>query len=601
MTDGRIARLTCTARVIARPDDQGRTAALAGTLLRTALPAALPGAIEDAFAGDPTVYVARSLRCALGAGPASTADDLARAVAAELAQALRAPEPDRADIARFPSTADYLAAFLAAAARGEAGQYWYFGPLRHLVPLSPAAALEALAEEGHDLTAIMLALHRAGPLPRLMAAVGEQALARAWAPAGSARSGPPESRAIGTLALDLARALGWRLNRGLGEGPAAPAAQDLDWSDPVALAAALAQATWRCASPDPAAGPVTAGQLPPWVDWADTPALLAGLSAPPWPAAAAGATVGPVPPPRPAVRSPRTVAVEALLAELVAARPTVIDPSRPVTSAVTLWVAVTDRMPGLAEAAWVRDLVTRYVDRELASAGPAPHGLRAVGDRDHPAPPGSVTVHSACAGVYLLFRSLDAIRMPRLCDQSGIPPADLLYRLARHWSGPGVPPDETAAALRPVVGDPGAQPRLPPQAWQRLMSQAVAAADAQCPENRGAPPPADGPPALTHADDDADRALDLIAWAVLRHWAWWLRGFAGARPGYLLDAFIRRPGFLTATADGTLVVTLRAQTLDVVLAASGALAAVDLTWPWPSGRERAVAGGIRRIEFATVP
>jgi hypothetical protein len=206
--------------------------------------------------------------------------------------------------------------------------------------------------------------------------------------------------------------------------------------------------------------------------------------------------------------------------------------------------------------------------------------------------------------------------MPRLCLQSGIPPAALLYRLACRWSGPDVSPDEITAALRPVAGHLDAQPHCPPQAWQSLMSQAVAAARAQCPDDRGAAPSADALAAMTHAHDadaDTDLALDLTALAVLRHWAWWLRGFADASAGFLLDAFIRRPGLRTATADGTLTVTLHTQPHDVVLAVSGALAAIDLTWPWTPAHERPAeeraaqervrpaVGGIRRIEFATMP
>ena len=632
MTEGHIVRPTWTARVSAQAGDDGRAAGLAGTLLRTELPAALCEALDDAFADDPAVYIARSVHCSVGAGPASTADGLARSVAAQVARSLRASALDRADLVRFPTVADYHAAFLAAHVSGDARDRWYFGPLRHLAALPPPAAFQTLAAEGHDMGAVLLALRRSGALPRVLTAAGEQALARSWPAATSARASQHEWLSLARLALDLASALGWPVNRGeAGPAQAGPArsgppdlnavaatladqarqdGQDLDWTDPVALAAALARATWLLASPGSAASQVTASQLPPWVDWADTRTLLTVLAAPPQPPFPPGAALSPLRPRESAVRPPRTTAIEALLADLIARKAVALDPRRPVTSAVSLWAAVTDRMPALAQATWPRDLVIGYVKRELAAAGsqagPAHHGPRAAAGQVRPFPPRLAAVSSACAGLYLLLRSLDAIRMPRLCEQSGIPPSALLYRLARRWCGPAVSPADTAAVLRPVTGDLGAQQPVPAAAWQRLMSQAVAAAHAQCPGDRGDPPPEDALAVMTHAHDadaDTDLALDLISFAVLRHWAWWLRGFADATAGYLLDAFVRRPGLLTPAAEGTLIVTLHSRPHDAALAASGALAAVDLTWPWPPARERVqpAAGRIRRVEFTTVP
>jgi hypothetical protein len=629
MTDGRIARLTCTATVIARAGDEGPAVTLAEGLLRTSLPAALTEALDHAFAGDPTVYIARSVRCEIGASPASTADSLGRTIATGLADVLRATDPGSADIIRFPAIADYHAAFLAAHVSGDAPRRWYFGPLQYLAALPPPAAFQALAAEGHDMSAVLLALRRSGDLPRVAAAVGERALARTWPTARSARTSQQEWLSVATLALDLARALGWQAIRRPGDtagdgsaryGPpdleavaaavadqARQAAEELDWTDPVTLATALARATWLLARPGPPASPVTAGQLPSWLDWADTPTLLAALAAPPRQPPPAGAAEGPLPPRQPGFRPPRTAAVEALLAALTADGTVVLEPGRPVTSAIALWTAVTDRMPGLAQATWPRGLVTRFVSRELAAHGPYPRlASLAASDLVRRAPTGpAAATHVDCAGVYLLLRTLDAIRMPALCRQAGIPPAALLHRLARRWSAPAITAAGVSAALHPLTGAPGTPQALPAAACQRLLEETEATARAQRPDGRGSPPP-DAPADLAHAHDmepETDLTLDLIALTVLRCWSCWLHGFAGATPGYLLDTFIRRPGLLMPAGDGTLVVTLRRQPHDIALDTSGALAAVDLTWPWPPAQPPGHPAGrpVRLIELALAP
>ena len=484
MTDGRILRLACTATVITRTGDEGRLATLTEGLLRTGLPAALPEALEHAFAGDPTVYVARSLHCEVSAGPAVTGAALARAVAAQLASAVRDPDRDSTGLVRFPSTADYLAAFLAALVRGDRWQHWYFRPLRRFAQLTPSAAFGALGAEGHDMARVLLALHRAGELSRVAAAAGEQALAQSWLSPRPARSRQAEWLSLVRLALDLARVLGWdtvpsRDPQTVAAGLARRADADLDWTDPVALAHAVARAVRLIAAPGLAHGEVSPGELPPWLDWADARTLTASLSVRPGPALPPGA------PPRPtpvAGRPPRTVAAETVLARLISSGAVVLDRKNPVTASVTLWAALIERMPELAEAAWVRDAVTRYVGRELTGhGGTARSGPSAAHAPAGPALPSAVA-DLQCAGIYLLLRTLDAIRMPRLCQQSDIPAGELLTGLVRRWAGPHMTADDVAAAVRPIAGDDGGRRGSPAAAaWQRLQAAVARAALAQHP------------------------------------------------------------------------------------------------------------------------
>jgi hypothetical protein len=649
--DGRIARLVCDATVVATEGDAKQSAALAEGVLKTELPGALPAALERVMGDDPTVYVARSLHCEVRAGPAVTGEALARSIAVQIGDAVRDPAQDGTGLVRFPSAADYLAAFLAALARGDAWRHWYFSPLRRLSGMDVPAVFHALASEGNDMAHILLALKRSGDLGRVVSAVGEDALAQAWPPPQRARSQQAEWLSLIRLALDLARALGW----GIAEDhdPASVAArladsadQDLDWADPVGLAQALAAAVWLVSAPGANAGNVSTGQLPGWLDWADADALVQGLSTRPRRA------------PATTIRPPRTLAVEAALARIASRGGAVIDRRSPATASIMLWTALAEEMPELAGAAWARDTVRRFVDRHLAVHG-APSGGTTI-------PPSTAEV--ACAGIYLLLRTLDAMRMPALCRRAGVPTVPLLQALARRWAGPV----DVAEALRPVADDTtrwhgslrgerlellqaevtrlamaqhsaadeivrlrtvpfgatamaailgdaddlmwlGGQLQDPADAAGALAGRWQEVADERAFRVEHLPGDADDPgrailladlAAIAHAHDgepENDLPLDLIALTVLRHWARWLRGFSTASVPYLLSTFVRRPGGLTPADDGTLHVSLSRLPHDIVLEVSGCLDSFELQWPWELEEAGVTAGHpaglVRRVEF----
>jgi len=657
VTDGRITRLVCTATVIASEE---QSVALAEGMLRTELPAALPAALDRVLADDPAVYVARSLHCEVHSGAAATGEALARSIAAQVASAVRDPDRDSAGLVRFACTADYLAAFLAALVTGDAWRHWYFGPLRRFARLDTPAVFLALDAEGHDMAPVLLALNRSGDLGRVLSAVGEEALAQMWPSPRRARPRQAEWLSLVRLALDLARALGWDITEPQDlEARAAELAggsdADLDWTDPVGLAHALARAVRLVSGPAAEARDVSAVQLPAWLDWADADTLTRSLSAPPPPAITPGAQAEA---PVTVVRPPRTRAIEAALSRLVSGGAVVLDRRSAGAVSVMLWAALTELMPELTEAAWARDTVRRFVDQRLAGEGrAAPRGQTASRAGPNPSP---MAAEVPCAGIYLLLRTLDAMKMPALCRRAGVPALALLETLARRWAGPV----DVADALRPIVGDTGPGPgSLSADALQTLQAEVIRIAvtqrqaalevvrlravpfgatamavilgdaddltwlggqrqDPASPtrpmlpwwqEVTGGPSPqvehlagdADDPgrallladlAAMTHAhggDPDIDLPLDLIALTVLRHWAGWLRGFGTASVPFLLATFVRRPGRLIAADDGTARVSLTRQPHDVVLDVSGCLDPFDLWWPW--GPER--AGRVRRVEF----
>jgi hypothetical protein len=77
---------------------------------------------------------------------------------------------------------------------------------------------------------------------------------------------------------------------------------------------------------------------------------------------------------------------------------------------------------------------------------------------------------------------------------------------------------------------------------------------------------------------DPDLTLSLMAIALLRAWARWLRRFSGSSVPYLLDNFIRRPGRLLYE-DDSVVVELAPRPLDIVLEMAGYFADLeDVPW-----------------------
>jgi hypothetical protein len=606
--DGRIAHLVCIATVVAGENEPMQSAALAEGVLRMELPRELPAALERVLADDPTVYVARSLHCEVRARPAVTGEALARSIAAQLACAVRDPARDGPDLVRFASAADYLAAFLAALVRGDAWRRWYFSPLRRVAHLDTPAVFLALAAEGNDMAHVLLALRRTGQLGPVVSAVGEDALAQAWPSSRYARPRQAEWRSLVRLAVDLASALGWDIIAGQDLQAAAAmlaesAGEDLDWTDSAGLARALARAARLVSAP----APVSAGQLPGWLDWADTDALVRGLSALPQPAPRRDTPAGT---PVTAVRPPRTLAIEAALSRLVSSAGPVLDPRSPTMASVVLWAALAEEMPELAGVAWARDAVRRFVDQRLARHATPPGGTAATAGADqYPA-----AARVPCAGIYLLLRTLDAMRMPRLCRRAGVPAVLLLQALAYRWAGPV----DVTEALLPVAGNIASRhASLTGETLRLLQAEVTRIALAQRQEADEVVPVAASEPAcrpeylpgdaddpgratlladlaaMAHAhagDPEIDLPLDLIALTVLRHWAQWLRGFGTASAPYLLSTFIRRPGELAAADGGPLRVSLARLPHDVVLDVSGCLDAFELQWPW-------VSGLARRVEF----
>jgi len=80
------------------------------------------------------------------------------------------------------------------------------------------------------------------------------------------------------------------------------------------------------------------------------------------------------------------------------------------------------------------------------------------------------------------------------------------------------------------------------------------------------------------ADPGAELTAGLAAAALLRLWARWLHGFAGASVPFLLTSFVRRPGWLVHEGN-VLVVEMAPLPLDVALEMAGYTAELE-PQPW---------------------
>ena len=79
-----------------------------------------------------------------------------------------------------------------------------------------------------------------------------------------------------------------------------------------------------------------------------------------------------------------------------------------------------------------------------------------------------------------------------------------------------------------------------------------------------------------------DLAIGLLAISLLRVWAHWLRQFGDSSVPYLLDQFIRRPGWISVRPDST-VIELASRPLDIVVQMSGYATEIEGV-PWLGGR-----------------
>lgn len=224
--------------------------------------------------------------------------------------------------------------------------------------------------------------------------------------------------------------------------------------------------------------------------------------------------------------------------------------------------------PRIEEAAAASMAALRY-------AGPAAlQLLRHVAEAlQPPALPG---VSTNAAGIFLLARAIDDVRLPALGLRFGIETGPLLGALATEWISDAVDPDEALALWtgrdieaidRDGIGtlDVDALHKLNDALTDLLIDRGGLRAEAAGTESPA--PDADKP-------TDAAAQLARTARLLVRGWARWLPGVSDASASFLLDRCVRRAGSLRIEKDRVLV-RLEPAPLDVVLKMAGYLARID--------------------------
>lgn len=178
-----IARIRCAVEVPIRGELPGGTVERIRGAVAGPMPAALARRLGPVAATDPgSVWVLRRLRARVNV-PATEpvtilAERIAAGMAAAVGTALRTGAG--AELVRYPSRADHLAAFVAALVDG-AGHVWAFDRFDGLRLLSPLAALRAgTADAACRRTDVVVALARTEALHRVLAAASGPDLVRTW-------------------------------------------------------------------------------------------------------------------------------------------------------------------------------------------------------------------------------------------------------------------------------------------------------------------------------------------------------------------------------------------------------------------------------------
>lgn len=670
------------------------------------------------------------------------------------------------DVICFASQAEYVARFLSDLLRGKAWSRWYYAVFGSLRSLDPAEAVhECLLDNRAHLPEILGCLERDGVLEKILASLEPQRITQIWADglAMNHAPGPESLRPLFAAAFDLiGRAALWAkppaaakslFEAYLSSRPPPPA----DWSDPKALAAGVLDCLrylarhgyLRCGDGESVESILLrlSDRLLPELDWLDTDWLKEALPGLIGPSATVDADL-------PARRTgsrptPRQRDLMQALITIIQQRTGSLDRTRPDSPAngLRLYAMLVHQAPHWAGDPLVGGMIQRLLNawaclagnhamgaaiarlragdipgasRELPPragqksrevlhflAGLGDTGLEVLnrltdgGPRDAPANGG---VASACAGIFLLLRTILDLGIPGLVKTLGYPAATqpapfaaLVAVLGLRWAGdngmctgrldPGLRimtgrKDEptleslrrTWSATRPedhlqfqaallrvlagqrilkgavmhlyhvnfggrtalVAGDETAM--LWPlgrclaaddewadivaawvEAWKAATGAPPVIVTGQEPDlpagkpgapvlPPGSPQPAsnqgDGPgmtpwrqgrdallkalAALDHGSlglPDTDLSLNLAAMVLLRAWARWLHRFAASSVPYLLENFIRRPGWIHPGKDG-LRVEMENRPLDVVLEMAGYTADLEAVSWLGQGRVR---------------
>lgn len=582
-----------------------------------------------------------------------------RACAEAMATLLSAnPPPDT--VMRFADEPAFAGAFVAALLDGSAWHLWYFGAMRRYRRDDVRATVGALVREGGVAPLPLFGwLARHGHLPRLLARLPADEARALLAPAGIPTTQERPGSDGNAVLVDAARrllarltgesasaAIDERIGRFLAERPVGP-----DWRSRPSLGAWVVQllrfvlrlapgdALDLSAAEADELRDLLAGPL----DWLDGPAILDGLCARPprGPTApSAAASCAAVPSGSGARRhllSPRQERLLVQLARRLRERAVALPQDAGADAPfVTLLAAAADLDAddaAVAGVATVIDLALRAsglaarATRHRAAADPtagndAVAALRAAGPAALDLLDALRTLDAAAAvpddtgpmaGVLLLARAVNDLRLHALAQQAGVPVAPLMAALARLWAAVPLPPSPVTALWcgsehhdEAVLDDHGPalaamRAALASLLAERRMLDAAGAAQVErdaaallpgfCVATEVATGPATGVASEVATD------IAGIAALLLRGWSHWLPGMAASGPRFLLERSVRRAGSVVLDAQ-CLAVECDPAPFDVVLRMAGYLAPLG-PLGWLGGRT--IAFSMRNQAHAIPP
>ena len=181
--DAHVAALHCRYRVHGEASAAARLADELDRRVRPGLARALGESLEEAFAGDPAVYVLRRVtaRLALDAGAPTAARRWGEKLAGAVVRGVAGDPDDGANLARFENQADYVACFVADVLGSGAWGRWFYFPFRDLRERHKSDVLRhVLLDNVEELPEILARLARRGKLGELLDSIDAATAALLW-------------------------------------------------------------------------------------------------------------------------------------------------------------------------------------------------------------------------------------------------------------------------------------------------------------------------------------------------------------------------------------------------------------------------------------
>jgi hypothetical protein len=612
----RVGHMHLRHRVAQGSGDSTGVVAAFNRIARVPLAEACEQAFADAIDDDAAVYVVRRIvtRMAVSRHALAQETPLAREWARSIsASTVRAIAASNDTVVRFANQADFVASFLVEFVRGVAWNRWYFGAFRVYRGLHESAAIAAILDDNREfLWDIFGFLIQRGALDDLLARLGAGGRRAIWSGVVEAARRVHSAHSIRIFVwsafsiIDLLQA--WSGVRP-GEADLLPRYVELraprpDWTKVGSLADTVADVVHFLLfeghvriTPEIGSNLQTiAPQLASQFDWLDSARLIERLNAflVPRPAAE---------PARAGTSRPFSISREQsrlleLLLNLVRRGKCTLEPGDSTGHSNFLRLAgALAREAGAGALSIVYSWLERIIALALEAAGdnrlqqalfsavnatesaPAAANVRLasvaqggaaaillaleLSQRAQPAEKsGPTAIESRCAGVFLVVRAVEDLRLPSALTRCSLPYEPVLAGLATEWMG--------ELAWDGSVLDPAVELWAGIQAGNGAEVLAEAAAlSLECLIEYLEQTIAGQRLIELPARDDR-RPLAYAAELLLRSWARWIPGLGHSSVPYLLSNFVRRGGAILADA-GVIEVQLDPAPLDAILGLAGYL------------------------------